>query len=68
MCLLLIAVVFTLVYVIGGILSVFIGDWPYPLRLLLTLAIEVPLLTYLIMPALTRRLSGWIYPATRTAT
>jgi len=35
---------------------------PYPLRLLLTITIEVLLMTYWLMPQLTRRLARWIYP------
>jgi uncharacterized protein len=32
--------------------------------LLITIALEVPLLTYVVMPRLTRRLAHWIYPNT----
>jgi antibiotic biosynthesis monooxygenase (ABM) superfamily enzyme len=36
---------------------------PAPLRLLLTITLEVLLMTYWLMPQLTRRLARWIYPA-----
>ena len=36
---------------------------PYPLRLLITIAIEVVIMTWWLMPWLTRRLARWIYPA-----
>jgi hypothetical protein len=39
---------------------------PYPLRLLLTITIEVLLMTYWLMPQLTRRLARWIYPGRLT--
>ena len=67
MALLLIVVVFTLVLSIGGAVGLVLGAWPYPARLLVTIAIEVMLMTYVVMPPLTRALARWIYPATRTA-
>lgn len=63
MTLLLIVVVFSLVYVIGGIVGSMLGDWPYPIRLLITITIEIFLMTYLIMPRLTKLLARWIYPS-----
>ena len=68
MALLLIAVVFTLVYVIGTVVTLVMGGLPYPLRLLVTITIEVFLMTYIIMPRLTRLLARWIYPSSRTVT
>ena len=40
---------------------------PYPLRLLVTITIEVVLMTWWLMPLVTRRLAPWIYPARHTA-
>lgn len=37
------------------------------LRLLVTITIEVLLMTYWLMPLITRRLAGWIYPRRRVA-
>lgn len=66
MALVMIAVVFTLVLVIGtAVNAVFAGlpfNTPYPLRLLVTIAIEVALMTWWVMPWITRRLAPWIYP------
>ena len=66
MALVMIAVVFTLVLVIGtAVNAVFAAlpfNTPYPLRLLVTIAIEVVLMTWWVMPWITRRLAPWIYP------
>jgi antibiotic biosynthesis monooxygenase (ABM) superfamily enzyme len=66
MALVMIAVVFGLVLVIGGAVNAVAALLPYPLsyplRLLLTITIEVLLMTYWLMPQITRRLARWIYP------
>lgn len=66
MALVMIAVVFTLVLVIGtAVNAVFAAlpfNTPYPLRLLVTIAIEVALMTWWVMPWITWRLAPWIYP------
>ena len=71
MALVMIAVVFTLVLVIGSLVNAALAPLPfavpYPIRLLLTLAIEVVLMTWWLMPWLTRRLAPWIYPGRKTA-
>ena len=66
MALLLIAVVFVLVLALNLLLNPLIGGWPLALRLLLTVTAQVLLMTYLIMPRLTRALARWIYPSTKT--
>ena len=70
MALVMVAMVFTLVLVIGSAVNaVFAGlpfETPYPLRLLVTIAIEVVLMTWWLMPLVTRRLARWIYPQRRT--
>jgi uncharacterized protein len=63
MALVMIAVVFTLVLSIGSAVGIVLQDWPFPLRLLVTIAIEVFFMTYWLMPRLTRWLAPWIYPA-----
>ncbi len=67
MALVMIVVVFTLVLLIGSAVNTAFAalpfETPYPLRLLVTIAIEVALMTYLLMPVLTRRLARWIYPS-----
>lgn len=67
MALLLIVVVYGLVLSIGWLVGQMLSAWPYPLRLLVTISIEVFLMTYVLMPRLTRWLARWIYPTTRSA-
>ena len=66
MALLMIVVVFSLVLIIGtgvnAATALLAFEVPYPLRLLLTITIEVLLMTYWLMPQLTRGLARWIYP------
>lgn len=63
MALLLIVVVYGLVASIGQGVALVLGGAPTQLRLLVTITIEVFLMTYLVMPRLTRWLARWIYPA-----
>lgn len=71
MALLMIAVVFTLVLIIGTAVNAAFAmlpfATPYPLRLLVTITLEVALMTWWLMPLLTRRLASWIYPRWRVA-
>lgn len=66
MALVMVAVVYALVAVIGGAVAALLPGVPPALRLLLTIALEVALLTGWLMPRLTRWLAPWIYPRTRT--
>lgn len=66
MALLLIVVVFVLVLGLNLALDPIAGGWPLALRVLLTVTLQVLLMTYLIMPRLTRALARWIYPSTHT--
>jgi uncharacterized protein len=61
MALLLIAVVYLLVLGIGNVVALVPIETPPSLRLLITLTIEVFLMTYVLMPRLTRWLARWIY-------
>jgi antibiotic biosynthesis monooxygenase (ABM) superfamily enzyme len=71
MALVMIAVVFGLVLAIGTLVNAAFAllpfTTPYPLRLLVTITIEVLLMTYWLMPLITRRLARWIYPARKVA-
>jgi hypothetical protein len=71
MALVMIAVVFGLVLAIGTLVNAAFAQLPfttpYPLRLLVTITIEVLLMTYWLMPLITRRLARWIYPARKVA-
>jgi antibiotic biosynthesis monooxygenase (ABM) superfamily enzyme len=67
MVVLLVAVVYLLVLAFSGLATALVGDTvPPAARLFVVIAVEVTLLTYVIMPVLTRRLSRWIYPTDRT--
>lgn len=68
MALLLVGVVYVLVLSIGSIVGLVAGALPYPLRLLITISIEVALMTWVVMPPLTRRLARWLYPKARATT
>ncbi|MFM2140826.1 MAG: hypothetical protein RLZZ25_1091 [Gemmatimonadota bacterium] len=63
MALVMIAVVYALVVSIGYGVGVVLAGVPSPARLLVTITIEVFLMTYVLMPRLTRWLARWIYPA-----
>lgn len=65
MALLLGLVVYALVLTIGGAVAALLPGWPAPVRLALTIAIEVVLMTWWLMPRLTRALAPWIYPRRR---
>jgi antibiotic biosynthesis monooxygenase (ABM) superfamily enzyme len=65
MALLLIAVVYLLVLSIGQGVGWAASGLPMPVRLLITIVLEVFLMTYLVMPRLTRRLARWLYPGVK---
>lgn len=69
MVLLMTAVVFGLVLTIGSAVGALAARLPFEvppaLRLLVTIALEVLLMTYWLMPRLTRALASWIYPTPR---
>jgi hypothetical protein len=66
MALVLVAVVFTLVLILNLTLGPFMTGWPLPLRVLVTVCIQVGLMTYLIMPRLTPLIARFIYPKSKT--
>jgi len=68
MAVVMIAVVYGLVLSIGKIVALPLSSAPLPIRLLVTITIEVFLMTYVLMPRLTRWLARWIYPAHRRKT
>jgi hypothetical protein len=65
MALLLVVVVYGLVLSIGQVVAAVLGSAPAPVRLLVTIVLEVLLMTYVLMPRLTKALARWIYPAPR---
>ena len=66
MALVLIAVVFSLVMLLNLVLGPVMSGWPLPLRVLVTVGLQVGLMTYVIMPALTPRIARFIYPKSET--
>jgi antibiotic biosynthesis monooxygenase (ABM) superfamily enzyme len=62
MAVVMVVVVYGLVLTIGGAVGAVLAGWPSWLRLLLTIVIEVVLMTWWLMPRLTRWLAPWIYP------
>ncbi|MEZ4315054.1 MAG: hypothetical protein R3F14_44135 [Polyangiaceae bacterium] len=62
MAIVMIAVVYGLVLSIGQLVALGMAGAPMPIRLLVTIVIEVFLMTYVLMPRLTRWLARWIYP------
>jgi hypothetical protein len=66
MALVLIAVVFALVLILNLTLGPLMTEWPLPMRVLVTVAIQVGLMTYVIMPRLTPLIARFIYPKSKT--
>lgn len=67
MALVLVAVVFALVLILNLTLGPLMAGWPLALRVLVTVVIQVGLMTYVIMPRLTPRIARFIYPKTATS-
>ena len=59
-------VVFLLVMALNLVLGPMMAGWPLALRILVTVTIQIGVMTYVIMPRLTRLLARFIYPTTRT--
>ena len=67
MALVMIAVVFGLVLSIGQVVSIVAVELPSYIRLFVTISIEIFLMTYVLMPRITRLLAKWIYPSSKIA-
>jgi antibiotic biosynthesis monooxygenase (ABM) superfamily enzyme len=65
MAVVLIAVVFSLVLFLNIALGPAISGWPLALRVLVTVTIQVLLMTYVVMPRLTPLIARFIYPSTK---
>jgi uncharacterized protein len=64
MALVMIVVVYGLVISIGQLVSTLVGDViPSYVRLFITILIEIFLMTFILMPRLTKLLAKWIYPS-----
>ena len=57
--------VYPMLLVVGEMLRPLVGDWPLPLRLAASLVPGIPLMTWVIMPGLSRLFFGWLYPEPR---
>jgi uncharacterized protein len=55
-------VVFFLVILLNAVLEPLTKSWPYALRILAVVVVQVVLMTYLIMPRLTPLIARFIYP------
>jgi uncharacterized protein len=63
MALVMIVVVYGLVISIGQLVATLVGDViPSYVRLFITISIEIFLMTFILMPRLTKLLAKWIYP------
>lgn len=67
MALVMIAVVYGLVFSIGSGVAAVLSGAPTPLRLLVTITLEVFFMTYVLMPRLTKWLAPFIYPKPKVA-
>lgn len=67
MALVMIAVVFGLVISIGQLIGMVAAEVPSYIRLFVTISIEIFLMTYVLMPRITKLIAKWIYPSSRTA-
>jgi antibiotic biosynthesis monooxygenase (ABM) superfamily enzyme len=64
MALVMIVVVYGLVISIGQLVATLVGDAiPSYVRLFITISIEIFLMTFVLMPHLTKLLAKWIYPS-----
>ncbi len=61
MALVLLVVVYALLLPINVFLTPLMADWPMPVRLFLVVLLQVLLMTYLVMPQVTRILKPWLY-------
>lgn len=61
MALVLLVVVFVLVVLINSLLSGFTDDWPIIIRVFVGVFLQVMLMTYLVMPRVSRVLKNWLY-------
>ena len=61
------ALVYLMVLVFGTIAAALLDSWPFPLRLLVVIAVEIALMTYVLLPWLTKRLARWIFPQATSA-
>ena len=54
--------IYPLIMLIGALLQPLVGTWPLAPRILASLVVTIPLMTWIVMPLLTRLFFGWLYP------
>jgi antibiotic biosynthesis monooxygenase (ABM) superfamily enzyme len=62
MAVVMVVVVYAFVLVLGPLVAMVMPGARFELRLFVAIAVEVMLMTYVVMPRLTRWLARWIYP------
>ena len=60
MALITLCALYPLVLGVPLVLRPFTDGWPLPLGILLTMSVTIPLMTWVVMPTLTRRLGSWL--------
>jgi antibiotic biosynthesis monooxygenase (ABM) superfamily enzyme len=65
MALVVIVVVYSLILILSPIVGFVAAKLPFLARLFLTVTVEVFLMTYVVMPRVTRWLGGWLFPQGR---
>ena len=61
MALILLVVVFILVLAIRTAMSNFAAEWPMVMQVFVSVLCQVMLMTYVVMPRVTRLLQSWLY-------
>ena len=61
MAIVLLVVVFSMLSILNFVFAPVVEGWPAELRLLFLVTVQVILMTYLIMPRVTKFLQGWLY-------
>ncbi len=61
MALVLFVVVYLIVLLLNVLLAPLAGEWPYAAKAGLAVMLQVMLMTYVVMPRVTKMLKGWLY-------
>ena len=62
-----IVVLYVMIMSVGRALGFYLAPLPLAIRTLVIIAVQVLLMTYVVMPRVTRALARWIYPRTTTS-
>lgn len=61
MAVVMIVIVYCMVLLLSTMFAPVIGEWPFWMKLLVVIPAQVILMTYVVMPKVTRWLKGWLY-------